>query len=174
MAPQLEVPLFLRLCMPKRFECTAVMGVLRYVIQEVEDYMQEHYEDWTEGDPSKIRMATLPGRGRKRRNADDSLKEYVASSVAKAGRSYSSGAFARATGLSSASSALSWDESWMADYHAALHIEGNLVKTVCIAPDAARFGNPAQETMQYPTWLAEQIVGCWLPPQVPMGSTVHL
>lgn len=148
-----------------RTECKAAKALVGDMITRVVALAEDRVDKWTKQDRKAVMHLTLDGNSSKRRRMVESdLKEYVCLDVLKDGKSYSSGSWAKGNGTA-ASTACGWDEAFMAEYLAALRLAGNLVGTLSLAPDAARFGSPAQETIMMPCYIANLERSCWLPPQ---------
>lgn len=149
-----------------RFDCPAAKHVLVRMLRLIAESINDRIEEWTTDDPGKVDNAMLAGNtSKKRRLVDNDLKHFVCFKAMRSGKAYSSGNWATSTGVASESTAGAWDESLLAEYQAAGYLMGQKVCVVHIAPDAARFGAPAQETLLIPCWLPHPNVGCWLPPQ---------
>jgi hypothetical protein len=156
-----------------RFACESAMAAMQLLLPQLANLMEQSMDSWTTDDPGKVGMAILPGNtGKKRRLVDSDFREYACVKVLKDGKAYSSGAWAKAHGQASGSTAATWDESYMAEYQAACWLSASGCCTFSLAPDAARFGSPAQETLLIPCWMSTKTLGCWLPPQALRFSAV--
>lgn len=157
-----------------RVECPAAKHILIRMLLLISEAADSRIEEWTTDDPGKVGGAMLPGNtSKKRRLVDNDFKQFVCFKAMRSGSAYSSGNWAKSTSVASQSTAGAWDESLLAEYQAAGWLTGETVCTVHIAPDAARFGAPAQETLLIPCWLPKPNIGCWLPPQERVATHRH-
>lgn len=106
-------------------------------------------------------------RGVKRNLRIDEDYKRAAMRASESGRAHNSRALMRALGEVNPSSSASWCQTELANYIAAGWMTYEGAMTICIAPDASRFGNLAEDTLAIPVYSPDAGFGHWCPSQAP-------
>lgn len=120
-----------------------------------------------EVDGSALRPAG--GQG-KRKRIDEHYKEFVINEAVKNKMAKSGRAYLRAVGGTDPSLASKWEAENMLHYATAASRGMNSARQVSIAEDAARLGDPPEETLICLVWTPQGNLGVVPPPQVALPS----
>ena len=121
-------------------------------------------------DDDALKLATLrqTATGRKRRVDEDYVSALQAS--VSEGRAGNSGILARAYGDVTAGVANSWDAKFLRGYVAQGHLTFANAEVCALTYDAARLGQPPEETVLFCLERVDTRETMWLPPQAPSCS----
>lgn len=103
----------------------------------------------------EVQGVDLPQRPGKRMRVDEDFRRFVSVDVVQAHRARSGAQFLRGAGTVAASSGPKWEEKELAAYLEAgtRCFEG--CQILAVSSDAARLGDPAEETVVYSVWSPE-------------------
>ena len=117
----------------------------------------------TEVRPNLLHLHLIRG-GTKRRRIDEDLKLHLASEMTTRRLSHSASQVLRVTSIADPSLGGAMEEQWLKVQLAATHTELPLTGVTSVAEDAARSGNPAEDTCIYLLWDAVANLSAVLPP----------
>lgn len=110
-------------------------------------------------------------RGVKRNLRIDEDYKRAALRASSSGRASSSRVLMRALGDVDPSLCLYWSKAELSSVVVCGWMTFSNIRTLCIAPDASRFGNPAEDTLAIPIYSPDCDFGHWCPLQVCLGGS---
>ena len=119
-------------------------------------------------DPLAARSVTAKSRSCKKRRVDEDFKRAVCQKVVVGGRSGSVNEFLRSSNEFMGLKAMAWIEKGLLEYQAATWFAPNGLEFLSVSMDAARFGNPAEDTEIFcgSGQTGQREFVAFLPPQV--------
>jgi len=144
--------------------CPAVSFWLKGMVVEVSCMLEKRLNE-QDLLHDAFKLQQHPGGGRcKRQRLDEDFKLKMAG-ASQAGMASSSGAQCRALGEKRNS--YKWDTKDLNLYMRQCWRVFEKVKTITLAQDASKLGNPGEDTMVYAAFSPDLHCGIWLPPQAP-------
>ena len=112
----------------------------------------------------------------RRRRVDEDYKRAVTTRVCQEGRAQSGAAYLRATGDHAGHVQGHWVALELLRYQAASWVNADQVRVCSLAADAARLGNPAEDTLGLAAWIEtdHRDFGVVLPPQVLLSMSIRV
>lgn len=148
-------------------DCPACAGWLRRVPEIITSDFQQKLSQSGSADALKEACFHQTKSGRKRRLDEDYIAALGASAVA--GRAGSSMCMARALGDIHPSSASRHNEKFLREYNSSGHLVFANAEACGMTYDAARLGQPPEETVMFMLERLDTNHAMWLPPQAFMG-----
>ena len=144
--------------------CLSISSWLGSCLHLLASSINEGLEDSDKTDALKHASLRQTSKGKKRRIDED----YVAAVQAgvSAGRAGNSSILVRALGDVGSSVASEWDEKHLRTYAAQGHLSFRGCEVVGLTYDAARLGQPPEETIMFCLERVDTRETMWLPPQV--------
>ena len=149
--------------------CAACAAQFQWSVERAAALIDTNVDSWAyTTDPLAARSVTAKSRSSKKRRVDEDFKRAVCQKVVVGGRSGSANEFLRSSNEFMGLKAKAWIEKGLLECQAATWFAANGLESLSASMDAARFGNPAEDTEIFCVvgQTGQREFGAILPPQV--------